>query len=541
MGGRGAAKRRAAKRRKMDSSPAQPPIEISEQERRHLNATVLHQLEFWEGARVFPDHKEETALLDMISMLPIHAQGALRARLADLRSIERGSEEDGMWWCPDCFHIFPTVNHPHECEGADDGIDIPLQPKVEKPSSPSSLCIKSEEPPGVPCAVKSEPWTDGTSSPLKIECHRGLGPAKPEAPRPPAGQRVITDFFHGATRKKKQEEATGESGSAAPPAPKLPVPQVVDSRKMDLTSDKQLLRAVKQRVESLKGRVDPVLAVKGADSVLFALHANPLGCSSRSTTFTCRPADLGSSRVLLLPVRLADPTSPAAWPEMVMVSGAYIQYLALAVNGISVPPPANWRVREGDHFKTFIPIDITRYLTTAADGVQRLDLELHREQERWKAGLIGVVADCTPISELVEHVLRQEGQARAAMECDMEATVSLRCPLTGLRMAVPGRGKSCEHIECFDVASFISHCSAMHLWTCPVCLKPTPFDQIVVFPTLLEAVRNAPEQATAVWIESNGEWRPVLPQPRGVEYLDVDVDVDEVAFKVQSTFAHVQD
>ena len=47
--------------------------------------------------------------------------------------------------------------------------------------------------------------------------------------------------------------------------------------------------------------------------------------------------------------------------------------------------------------------------------------------------------------------------------------VSLRCPLTFRRIAVPARGHECRHIQCFDLESYLKLNCEKGVWKCPVC------------------------------------------------------------------------
>ena len=66
---------------------------------------------------------------------------------------------------------------------------------------------------------------------------------------------------------------------------------------------------------------------------------------------------------------------------------------------------------------------------------------------------------------------------------DIEATSSvldLRCPLSYMRLDVPVRGTKCTHLQCFDITSYLQLQEQGPQWSCPVCSKSTPFEQLAV-------------------------------------------------------------
>lgn len=58
--------------------------------------------------------------------------------------------------------------------------------------------------------------------------------------------------------------------------------------------------------------------------------------------------------------------------------------------------------------------------------------------------------------------------------------LSLKCPLSYMRLKTPCRGLSCNHIQCFDATSYLQLQEQGPQWLCPICNKPVPFDQLAV-------------------------------------------------------------
>jgi len=106
-----------------------------------------------------------------------------------------------------------------------------------------------------------------------------------------------------------------------------------------------------------------------------------------------------------------------------------------------------------------------------------------------------------------EQVVRE--MRSKAEDADIVATstvMSLKCPLSTLRISVPCRSTICTHNQCFDATSFLQLQEQAPTWTCPVCNKATNFEALQVdkyVANILESTSPAVEQVT---IEPNGEW-----------------------------------
>ena len=70
-----------------------------------------------------------------------------------------------------------------------------------------------------------------------------------------------------------------------------------------------------------------------------------------------------------------------------------------------------------------------------------------------------------------------------AQDSDIVATssiMSLKCPLSTLRIDVPCRSTICSHNQCFDALSFLQLQEQAPTWTCPVCNKVVTFEGLEV-------------------------------------------------------------
>ncbi|KAJ5362279.1 transcriptional regulator family: Zinc finger MIZ-type [Penicillium brevicompactum] len=106
-----------------------------------------------------------------------------------------------------------------------------------------------------------------------------------------------------------------------------------------------------------------------------------------------------------------------------------------------------------------------------------------------------------------EQVLR-EMQNRAS-DTDIIATssvMSLKCPLSTLRIQVPCRSIICTHNQCFDASSFLELQKQAPTWTCPVCSKSTSFESLQVDQYVDDILHSTSSRVDQVTVEPDGAW-----------------------------------
>mmetsp|Transcript_7993 Transcript_7993/g.12126 ORF Transcript_7993/g.12126 Transcript_7993/m.12126 type:complete len:717 (+) Transcript_7993:149-2299(+) len=100
---------------------------------------------------------------------------------------------------------------------------------------------------------------------------------------------------------------------------------------------------------------------------------------------------------------------------------------------------------------------------------------------------------------------------------DLEATstkLSLRCPLGLVPIEVPGRGRYCTHLQCFDISMFLSmnENSSGAGWRCSVCNTHIDPNDIIVDQYLNQVIEELGEKISDVEdieIFSDGLWKPI--------------------------------
>lgn len=106
---------------------------------------------------------------------------------------------------------------------------------------------------------------------------------------------------------------------------------------------------------------------------------------------------------------------------------------------------------------------------------------------------------------------------KAANDPDVVATstvLSLKCPLSYMRLRLPCRSITCTHIQCFDGNSYLQLQEQGPQWLCPVCNKSAPFENLAVDDYVRDILERTSEDAEQVTIEPDGHWREQGEEPK---------------------------
>ncbi|OLN81581.1 E3 SUMO-protein ligase pli1 [Colletotrichum chlorophyti] len=188
------------------------------------------------------------------------------------------------------------------------------------------------------------------------------------------------------------------------------------------------------------------------------------------------------------------------------------------------------------------PVDVTSYLRLKNDNRNLVEFTYALTQRKFYIALY--VCKITTAQELAEkiklgqkipkHLVVQEISKKAA-DTDIVTTsqvLSLKCPLSYMRLDVPCRSTNCSHIQCFDATSYLQLQEQGPQWLCPICNKSAPFGQLAVDEYVKEILANTPKSLDQVTIEPDGQWRVTSTQDAnrsnndGRSSLDDDDDDD---------------
>lgn len=113
---------------------------------------------------------------------------------------------------------------------------------------------------------------------------------------------------------------------------------------------------------------------------------------------------------------------------------------------------------------------------------------------------------------------------------DIEATsvrMSLKDPISTMRITLPVRSSHCTHNQCFDGAMFLQLQEQAPQWSCPVCTKSVPFESLCIDKYFEDILVQTARNIEKVDVEPNGQWTVIKEeesQPNGRASYDDDFD-----------------
>ncbi|KAL8737941.1 MAG: hypothetical protein Q9181_001204 [Wetmoreana brouardii] len=192
------------------------------------------------------------------------------------------------------------------------------------------------------------------------------------------------------------------------------------------------------------------------------------------------------------------------------------------------------------------PADITALLRKRANYENHLSLTYALTQRGIKQKFFFVVnlVKRHPVEELVaklksgkvitkEQVIRE--MISKAQDSEVQATgsnMSLKCPLSTLRIDVPCRSTVCTHNQCFDASSFLQLQEQAPTWTCPVCNKIVSFEALEIDQYVGSILMSTPKSVDQVTVEPDGKWSQIAEAETlhkgGQDSSDDDEDLVEI-------------
>ncbi|KAI8847996.1 hypothetical protein BC829DRAFT_227070 [Chytridium lagenaria] len=123
-------------------------------------------------------------------------------------------------------------------------------------------------------------------------------------------------------------------------------------------------------------------------------------------------------------------------------------------------------------------------------------------------------------------VAERELRARAVVDDDeVVATsqmVSLKDPVAYCRIQVPSRASTCQHIQCFDLLTYLTLNERIPTWVCPICSKSALYENLIVdgfFQELLEKAKGK-DSVESAELREDGSWILVgEPEPKSMMSL----------------------
>ncbi|EJU01896.1 hypothetical protein DACRYDRAFT_79580 [Dacryopinax primogenitus] len=168
------------------------------------------------------------------------------------------------------------------------------------------------------------------------------------------------------------------------------------------------------------------------------------------------------------------------------------------------------------------PADLGKTVRLAHSGSNKLDMIFMNNQTPFVPKRFYAVVnfvEVTTVHQIVDRI--RKGKYRSAEEIlarikqtnhedeDIVAgpsSLSLKCPMSYIRIQIPCRSKLCVHAQCFDAESWFSVMEQTTTWLCPVCEKMLLVDDLIVDGYFDSILRATPDSVDDVIMEADGEW-----------------------------------
>eukprot|EP01127_Copromyxa_protea_P017214 TRINITY_DN5221_c0_g1_i1.p1 TRINITY_DN5221_c0_g1~~TRINITY_DN5221_c0_g1_i1.p1 ORF type:complete len:319 (+),score=36.91 TRINITY_DN5221_c0_g1_i1:498-1454(+) len=93
----------------------------------------------------------------------------------------------------------------------------------------------------------------------------------------------------------------------------------------------------------------------------------------------------------------------------------------------------------------------------------------------------------------------------------VSSKVSVLDPLVRSKIKIPSRASTCNHIECFDLMSYLSMNERIRTWKCPCCSKQALYHHLIVDSYFIDILSKLPNgDISEVEITPDGSW--IIPQ-----------------------------
>lgn len=163
------------------------------------------------------------------------------------------------------------------------------------------------------------------------------------------------------------------------------------------------------------------------------------------------------------------------------------------------------------------PVDITKELRLNLPSYGNL-VEMTYALTSKKFYLALYVVKVVPAEDLKEvlkngkRITKQsvlDDMKNKARDTDIVATasvLSLKCPLSTLRIDIPCRSTSCKHNQCFDGLSYLQLQEQGPTWLCPICNNSAPFDSLAIDEYVRSILEETSKSTDQVTVQPDGKW-----------------------------------
>ncbi|KAK0549690.1 E3 SUMO-protein ligase pli1 [Tilletia horrida] len=84
--------------------------------------------------------------------------------------------------------------------------------------------------------------------------------------------------------------------------------------------------------------------------------------------------------------------------------------------------------------------------------------------------------------------------------------MTLRCPLSAMRIKIPSRSRKCLHRQCFDAETFFQLNEQTPSWSCPVCNQTLNPEDLILDQYVEQILKAVPEDQDSIVVEPDASW-----------------------------------
>jgi len=122
--------------------------------------------------------------------------------------------------------------------------------------------------------------------------------------------------------------------------------------------------------------------------------------------------------------------------------------------------------------------------------------------------------------QITEALIRSKLEDKDSDEiATTSCKVTMACPLGMARMTYPARAATCDHLQCFDVDTYLRMNEKKPKWLCPVCNKPAYFENLFLdgfYIQLLQSPKFRALSTNDIVLNQDATWEPVISDGVGV-------------------------
>ncbi|KAG5724654.1 E3 SUMO-protein ligase pli1 [Termitomyces sp. T112] len=167
------------------------------------------------------------------------------------------------------------------------------------------------------------------------------------------------------------------------------------------------------------------------------------------------------------------------------------------------------------------PPDIGKHcrFTAIPNKIEMVYVNSQQPVQQKKYYLVVMLVEANSVDWLVSNLktqkykssqeIRQRMLASMSEDDDIIAgpqKMSLKCPLSYMRVNTPCRSSVCVHSQCFDATSWFSVMEQTTTWLCPVCERVLNSKELIVDGYFDEILKQTPDDVEDVIVEADGEW-----------------------------------